>query len=93
MAKMVSTTLAFVVVLLCCSISSVSCQNGGHVQRAQDMAASLYATIRSVAFPASPELEEEQTNVDTRFIQLVPGKILNYFDYYPGPEYTEFIQV
>ena len=94
MARMVSTTLAFVAMVLSCSISSVICQTArGQTQKAQDLAASLYSSIRAVAYPESPELDEEQANVDTRFILMNPGKILNYFDYYPGPEYTEFIQV
>ncbi len=57
------------------------------------MVQNLYATIRAIAFPKSPQLDEYATNVDTRFILMVPGKVLNYFDYHPGPDYTNFIQV
>ena len=57
------------------------------------MIRSLYATIRGIAYPKSPELDEYATNVDTRFILMMPGKVLNYFDYHPGPDYTNFIKV
>ena len=53
----------------------------------------LYATIRAIAFPRSPELDEYESNVDNRFVLMLPGKILNYFDYFPGPDYMKFIQV
>ena len=90
-----SSMLTFVALVLCYSIYSVNCQvkNRALVDRSNNMAANLYASIRSVAFPVSPELEEDEANIDTRFILLTPGKILNYFDYNPGSEYTEFIQV
>ena len=68
-------------------------QTGGLVNRAEQMAQNLYKTIRAIAFPISPELVESTTNVDTRFILMMPGKILNYFDYHPGPDYTKFVQV
>jgi hypothetical protein len=71
---------------------SVNCQNE-QVDRAGQMVRNLYATIRAIAFPKSPQLDEYATNVDTRFILMVPGKVLNYFDYHPGPDYTNFIQV
>ena len=51
----------------------------------------LYTTIRNIAFPSTP-LDAED-GVTTRFLLLSPGKVLNYFDYYPGQEYTNFIQV
>ena len=42
----------------------------------------LYATIRSVALPQS------DTNTYTqRLVMLMPGKVLNYYDYYPGKSY------
>ena len=40
----------------------------------------LYSTIRSVALPQS------DTNTQ-RLVMLLPGKVLNYYDYYPGKAY------
>ena len=71
---------------------SVNCRNQ-QVDRIDQMTQGLYATIRGIAFPKSPQLDEYATNVDTRFILMMPGKVLNYFDYHPGPEYTNFITV
>ena len=63
------------------------------VDNVEQMAQTLYSSIRAVAFPDSPQLLEDKTNIDTRFVLLSPGKILNYQDYYPGEEYTKFLQV
>ena len=68
-------------------------QSGDLVNHAALMVHNLYSTIRAIAFPQSPELVETETNVDGRFILMIPGKILNYFDYYPGRDYVKFIQV
>ena len=62
-------------------------------QQAEKSASALYDTIRRIAFPASPDLADEKTKPDGRFILMMPGKVLNYQDYHPGQEYTEFIQV
>lgn len=59
----------------------------------QSMTHNLYSTIRNVAFPSSPELIETESNIDSRFVLMMPGKVLNYFDYHPGEAYTAFIQV
>ena len=74
----------------------MNCQqasSAAQVDRSSQMIHDLYATIRAIAFPKSPELIEYETNVDNRFVLMLPGKILNYFDYFPGPDYTKFIQV
>lgn len=71
---------------------SSSDQRSQAVSQAGQTTAALYDLIRSIAFPDAPVLNNEQ-NQDTRFILLMPGKVLNYFDYYPGREYTKFIQV
>ena len=62
-------------------------------ENGRKMTASLYNLLRGIAFPQSPALDAKAANVDNRFILLMPGKVLNYFDYYPGREYTRFIQV
>ena len=61
-------------------------------KKALDITAGLYITLRNVAFPGH-DLEDESRNLDGRFLMLMPGKVLNYFDYYPGTDYTNFIQV
>ena len=62
-------------------------------QRAERSASGLYDTIRSIASPNSANLRSGATKLDGRFILMMPGKVLNYQDYHPGPEYTEFVQV
>lgn len=59
--------------------------------KAADIASSLFVTLRNIAF--SEHKLKDNTKVDSRFLLLMPGKVLNYFDYYPGDEYKNFIQV
>ena len=79
--------------LLCCSVYSATGQTPGVVEQSEHMVQSLYKAIRAIAFPSSPRFDPAKTNQDVRFILLIPGKTLNYFDYNPGKEYTDFIQV
>lgn len=72
------------------SDSSSGAQEATSVSQVPKHANALYNTLRSIAFPQSPSLSQ---TTDSRFILMVPGKVLNYFDYYPGGEYTKFIQV
>ena len=44
----------------------------------------LYLTLRNIAFPESPLTSETITN---RFVLMSPGKVLNFWDYYPGQAY------
>lgn len=60
-------------------------------ERASDITSGLYMTLRDIAFP-NHKLSDPKP-VDSRFLMLMPGKVLNYFDYYPGGDYTSFIQV
>ena len=63
-------------------------------QKAANSAAGLYETIRSIASPGtSADIQAQKNTLDGRFILMMPGKVLNYQDYHPGSEYTEFIQV
>lgn len=59
-------------------------------RRASSIANELYGTLRNIAFPAG---NIPKTEIENRFLMLMPGKVLNYFDYFPGKEYTKFIQV
>ena len=45
----------------------------------------LYTTIRNVALPQSDSNSQ-------RLVMLTPGKVLNYYDYYPGPEYEKSME-
>ena len=57
-------------------------------QRGMDDAAKklyeLYTAIRNVALPKSDTTLQ-------RLVMLLPGKVLNYFDYYPGKAYEKAI--
>lgn len=46
----------------------------------------LYVTLRNIVFPKSPLSNDITYN---RFVLLSPGKVLNYWNYYPGPDYEE----
>ena len=85
--------LALLACLANCQSHTSSGQADNEVEQGRRTTAKLYNLIRSIAFPESPALDVNQHNLDNRFILLMPGKVLNYFDYYPGREYTKFIQV
>ena len=93
MPRLVSVLV--VAVLVCgalCADQTSTQQREAALDSAKKTTAALYDLIRSIAFPESPTLDN-QRDEDNRFILLMPGKVLNYFDYYPGREYTKFIQV
>ena len=56
------------------------------VKKSSDILAGLYQVLRNIAFPKSPYSAQE--SVHNRFIFMNPGKVLNYFDYYPGDMYA-----
>ena len=76
-----------------CQAETTDEQRAQASESARKTTAALYDLLRGIAFPQSPALDTQATNEDNRFILLMPGKVLNYFDYYPGKEYTKFIQV
>ena len=45
----------------------------------------LYSTIHSVAMPQSSTSAQ-------RLVMLIPGKVLNYYDYYPGKAYESSLE-
>ena len=47
----------------------------------------LYMTIRNIALPQSDTNHTQQ-----RLVMLLPGKVLNYYDYYPGSKYEEVMK-
>lgn len=56
------------------------------VKKSSDILADLYLLLRQIAFPQSPYTVGETTH--NRFVFMSPGKVLNYYDYYPGDEYA-----
>lgn len=46
----------------------------------------LYITLRNILSPQSPLASGVCKN---RFVLMSPGKVLNYWDYYPGKDYEE----
>ena len=47
--------------------------------------AKLYATIRNAALPSAGTFVADDP-VSQRLVMLLPGKVLNYYDYFPGEE-------
>ena len=60
------------------------------VERSRRILSDLYQVLRNTAFPKSPYSVSSTTH--NRFILMSPGKVLNYFDYYPGDQYTESLK-
>ena len=56
------------------------------VHKSNKILSDLYQVLRNTAFPKSPYSVSGTTH--NRFILMSPGKVLNYFDYYPGDQYT-----
>ena len=77
----------------CQEVDNTDQQRTVATENARKITASLYDLLRGIAFPQSPTLDTQATNENNRFVLLMPGKVLNYFDYYPGKDYTKFIQV
>ena len=47
----------------------------------------LYLTLRNIVFPKSPLTPDSVTA--NRFVLMSPGKVLNYWDYYPGEDFEQ----
>ena len=54
------------------------------VEKSAKILTDLYITLRNIIAPKSPLSEGITSN---RFVLLSPGKVLNYWDYYPGQDY------
>ena len=72
-------------------IASVNSQNSADLRRdsvknSAKILTDLYVTLTNIAFPKSPLSSDVAHN---RFILLSPGRVLNYWDYYPGGEFEE----
>ena len=55
-------------------------------KKSRSILSDLYQVLRDVAFPKSPYSVGDTAH--NRFVFMSPGKVLNYFDYYPGDQYT-----
>ena len=82
-----AVSLVRVVTIACVFAAIVS----GKEKSPADIADELYGTLRKIVFPTGSS--QNSGPLENRFLMLMPGKVLNYFDYFPGKEYTKFIQV
>ncbi len=54
--------------------------------------AQLYTVIRNVALPPTSAEETGKEPITQRFLMLLPGKVLNYYDYFPGDTYESALE-
>ena len=80
--------MKLLVVLLLAAVEFSAAQS----ERASAVTSNLYSTLRNIAFP-EPQGSGTSSQIDGRFLLMMPGKVLNYFDFYPGRGYTRFTQV
>ena len=80
--KMVSPLL---VVVVFCLLAAPVAANADSAEVLSDM----YVTLVNLVIPKLPGPTDEVYN---RFIMTMPGKVLNYWDYYPGEDYEEKMQ-
>ena len=59
--------------------------NSDNVAYSTGTLARLCSTIRNVALPFDPTVVENEP-ISHRLVMLLPGKILYYYDYFPGDE-------
>lgn len=62
------------------------------IDRSQDTVARLYTTIRNVALPPPSVDAGDDAIVNSRLVLLLPGKVLNYYDYFPGDRYEASLE-
>jgi len=56
------------------------------VDNSANILGDLYITLRNLVFPEEPLSTGPAQN---RFVLMSPGRVLNYWDYYPGRDYEE----
>ena len=79
------------IIILCLMLAVLeNCIAGSESENAKEKIQGLYSTLRSVAFP---QPKTGTGILESRFLLIMPGKVLNYFDYQPGSDYINFIQV
>ena len=88
----------FLVLVLLLAFSSNS--NGQPAQdsvineagKSKDTLSKLYATIRNVAQPPVTSTATGSEVISSRLVLLLPGKVLNYYDYFPGDRYEASLE-
>ena len=58
----------------------------------KDTLTKLYATIRTIAQPPVSETASGNEVINSRLVMLLPGKVLNYYDYFPGDRYEASLE-
>ena len=66
--------------------NSAADQRKNAVDNSAKILGDLYITLRNLVFPKDPLSTGPAQN---RFVMMSPGKVLNYWDYYPGRDYEE----
>ena len=77
-------------ILVTLTIASSDDDRKAATKKSSDILADLYVVLRNIAFPKSPY--SMSGNTHNRFVFMSPGKVLNYYDYYPGDEYAASIK-
>ena len=78
------TAVPVFLLLACVTCQSSDDKRKAAVDNSAKILTDLYVTLRSIIFPKSPLTGDATSN---RFVLSSPGKVLNYWDYYPGPDY------
>ena len=70
------------------ALDSVQQESSSDIEYSTNTLARLYATIRNVALPpdTSSEAVIGDEPISRRLVMLLPGKVLSYYDYFPGDE-------
>lgn len=79
----VKTFAVVVCVLFMCNKSTAE-QTENAADASINATRDLYIILRNLVFPQTPLTSGLTSN---RFVLLYPGKVLNYWDYYPGEDY------
>lgn len=61
-------------------------------ERSTQTLAKMYTVIRNVALPPTSAEETGNEPITQRFLMLLPGKVLNYYDYFPGNTYEAALE-
>ena len=58
----------------------------------QQTLAKLYEVIRNVALPPRSADATGNELTEQRLVMLLPGKVLSYYDYFPGDAYEAYLE-
>ena len=97
---MLSAVIRFSVVVVLISVVFRPTSGAGATDHAIDAAAKnsketlarLYETIRSVALPPPSADATGNEPTEQRLVMLMPGKVLSYYDYFPGDSYEAYLE-